>query len=107
LVGEEVPQLRVVPAEVVSGAIAVGSYRGSHRPCGLAKFGLVHAVEVLIHEAHPCSDPCRVRTPGSSGATISVSDLDAEVAALDSVGISHEPLVKPIASAWSNSPIQT
>jgi predicted enzyme related to lactoylglutathione lyase len=31
---------------------------------------------------------------GGSGATIGVSDLDAEVAALDRAGIAHEPLVE-------------
>jgi predicted enzyme related to lactoylglutathione lyase len=31
---------------------------------------------------------------GSSGATIGVADLDAEVAALDGAGIAHEPLVE-------------
>jgi predicted enzyme related to lactoylglutathione lyase len=31
---------------------------------------------------------------GSSGATIGVSDLDAEVTALDRAGIAHEPVVE-------------
>lgn len=31
---------------------------------------------------------------GRSGATINVSDLDASVAALDDLGIEHEPLVE-------------